>query len=325
MSRLDDGGDQSASISAGKAILGLMNLPGIASGMIHRISALLDSQGSALPYLLDYDQEDLVRDGLLTEVQAARFASDEQRRWRETVIGVLSTQNVQLITYASQHYPSHLQARPKSLASPLLQVAGNPELLENPGIAFAGARNVSEAGSEISKKLAREAAERRFTIVSGGARGADSAAHQEAIDAGGQTIVVLPEGILSSLSQLRLNHIDRQNTALVSTFLPYGSWQSWRAMERNKCILGLSDRLIVIEAGDKGGTLAAGKEALQRNLPTWVLDYRQTTPSASGNQTLLHLGARPVPVAASGEATIPPGLFASDVDPDFSLQQPNLF
>ena len=296
MGQPDDSDERDASQSAAKAILGLMNLPGIGSARIHGISTVLDTQDSRFEYLLDYDVESLVHGEILTEEQAVRFASDEQREWRDTVIEVLDNRDVHLIPYASRHYPAYLRSRPAAMAPPLLLVAGNPELLRIPGIAFAGARNVSPDGAGICKTLAREVAQRCFTVVSGGARGSDSVAHQAAVDAGGRTIVVLAEGILSSQAQQRIGQLDLKNTALVSTFIPYGDWQSWRAMERNRYILGLSDRLVVIEAGASGGTLAAGKEALKHGIETWVLEHAATNSAMPGNQVLLDLGARPIPV-----------------------------
>ena len=98
--------------------------------------------------------------------------------------------------------------------------------------------------------------------------------------------------------------------ALVSTFLPYDGWQAWRAMERNRCILGLSDRLFVSEAGESGGTIAAGREALTMGVPTWVLDFDEPPGSAAGNRTLIESGGRPVRMPSDGEVSPPAELFS---------------
>lgn len=150
----------------------------------------------------------------------------------------------------------------------------------------------------------------RFTVVSGGARGTDSLAHEEAVNAGGNTIVVLAEGILTSSSRRLVRAVDHGAVAVVSTFLPQGSWQKWRAMGRNNYILGLSDRLAVIEARESGGTLAVGKSALKLDINTWVLDYEIPPLTATGNRLLLDLGAHPLRVTANLEVAIPDDLFA---------------
>lgn len=295
---------------AAKAILGLMNLPGIASQTVYKIADRLEAQGSGLQHLLDYDATSLVGGEILDESHAVKYTSYDQRRWRESVVDALQTDDILLIPFISEHYPDHLRARPRTLAPPLLMVAGKVELLHTPGIAFAGARNVSIDGQTISKQLAQKATASRFTVVSGGARGTDSLAHEEAVNAGGNTIVVLAEGILTSSSRRLVRAVDHGAVAVVSTFLPQGSWQKWRAMGRNNYILGLSDRLVVIEARESGGTLAVGKSALKLDINTWVLDYEIPPLTATGNSLLLDLGAHPLRVTANLEVAIPDDLFA---------------
>jgi DNA processing protein len=184
-------------------------------------------------------------------------------------------------------------------------VVGKVELLDTPGVTFAGARDVSSEGQAISKQLAQQAAAGRFTVISGGARGTDSLAHEEAVSTGGNTIVVLAEGMLTSSTRRLVKTIDHGAVAVVSTFLPQGSWQTWRAMGRNNYILGLSDRLMVIEARESGGTLAVGKLALKLDI-----DYESPPPTASGNRLLLDLGTHPLPVNANLDIEIPDELFA---------------
>jgi DNA processing protein len=293
-----------------KAILGLMNLPGIAAQAVYKIADRLEAQGAGLHHLLDYDVASLVGDEILDESQAVKYTSESHRRWLDSVIDAMRTDDIQLIPFTSEHYPDHLRARIRSLAPPLLMVAGKIALLHTPGVAFAGARNVSSAGQAISKRLAQAAAARRFTVVSGGARGTDTLAHEEAVNTGGNTIVVLAEGMLTSSARQLVKTVDHGAVAVVSTFLPQGSWHTWRAMGRNNYILGLSDRLVVIEARESGGTLAAGKTSLTLGLDTWVIDYDVPPPTAAGNGLLLDLGAYPLHVTANLEVTIPDGLFA---------------
>lgn len=303
----------------------LTALDGVGPARISAIIAKLREQQTSIDLLLEYSEADLVSERLLTSSQAGQFVSTENRDKVGDWVARIEERDIQVVPVASSRYPPHLAQALGPAAPAVLYAYGALDLLQTPGVAIAGARDVSPQGIAITETLARSAVESRFTVVSGGARGTDDIAHQAAISSGGGTILALAEGILSPRSKSLLASVDTASTIILSTFLPDDSWQSWRAMERNKYILGLSDRLIVIEAGDKGGTLAAGKEALKRNVPTWVLVYRDSIPSASGNQTLLHLGAQAIPIPADVEPAIPPGLFASDSQDDRTSQQPKLF
>jgi DNA processing protein len=292
------------------AILGLMNLPRVGTVTIHRILDALAERDTAPRYLLEYDAESLVAEDLLTRLQAAQFVSDEERDWRTATIDQIDTADIHLLPITSDDYPACLRNTQRNMMPPLLMIRGDAELLNLGGIAFAGARKASGEGLEMTRALVSAAVEKQFTVVSGGAAGTDAATHEEALAAGGSTIVVLAEGICTPRARAFDSLLERGSVAVISTFLPDDPWQAWRAMERNRYILGLCDRLIVIEAGVRGGTLAAGREALAAGIATWVLDYPDPPESAAGNRLLIELGAHPIPVSDRSELTIPPGLFA---------------
>jgi DNA processing protein len=294
------------------AILGLMNLPRVGTATIHRILDALAEDETTPRHLLGYAAADLIGEGLLTGPQATAFASAEQRDWRVATIDHLDATGIRLLPITSDAWPACLRKTQRRMTPPLLMARGNVDLLHPGGIAVAGARKTSVRGLEITRALVAAAVEQRFTIVSGGAAGTDAAAHEEALARGGSTIVVLAEGICAPGTQRLDALLETGRAAVVSTFLPDDPWQAWRAMERNHSILGLCDRLVVIEAGDRGGTLAAGREALDAGIPTWVLAYADPPEPAAGNRLLIELGARPIPVPDRGEIAIPPELFAID-------------
>ncbi len=292
------------------AILGLMNLPRVGTVAIHRILAALAERETEIRYLLEYDAESLIAEGLLTETQATQFVSDDERDWRAATIDQLETADVRLLPITSVDYPACLRGKQPAMQPPLLMVRGNAELLDPAGIAFAGARKATERGLAITRALVATAVEQAFTVVSGGAAGTDIEAHKEAIVSGGATIVVLAEGICTARARQFDALLETGRAAVVSTFLPGDPWQAWRAMERNRAILGLCDRLVVIEAGSRGGTLAAGETALDAEVPTWVLDYFDPPEGAAGNRLLLERGAHSIPVPEWGDIPIPDELFA---------------
>jgi DNA processing protein len=178
-------------------------------------------------------------------------------------------------------------------APPTLFYMGSSELLNAPGIGVCGSRNASEEGLKAAAACGEVAARQGLTVVSGYARGVDMATHVSALAAGGTTVIVLPEGI----DRFRIKQgtfadlWDPARTLVVSQFAPTRPWSAGTAMTRNVVIIGLSLALVVVEAGEKGGTLAAGTTALDLNRHVITLEFAQTPP---GNSVLLRRGAVPV-------------------------------
>jgi DNA processing protein len=126
--------------------------------------------------------------------------------------------------------------------------------------------------------------------ISGHARGVDTATHVAALEAGGRTVMVLPEGI--DHFRIRREGVrevwDGGRALVVSPFAPAQPWAVRGAMARNAVIIDLSSALVVVEAGEKGGTLAAGRRALARGCRVLVLEFAAST---AGNKALLAEGA----------------------------------
>jgi DNA processing protein len=127
--------------------------------------------------------------------------------------------------------------------------------------------------------------------VAGNAKGIDTASAVAALRAGGSTIVVLPEGIDNYRVRTEVRELQAEDrTLVVSQFNPHQPWAAHTAMTRNHVVFGLSQALVVIEAGERGGTLHAGLEALKRRRPVFALDLGAGTPP--GNIRLWEAGAR---------------------------------
>jgi len=88
--------------------------------------------------------------------------------------------------------------------------------------------------------------------------------------------------------------VNEENFLAVSMFPPDAVWQSWRAMERNKLIVGLSLALFVIEAKDKGGTIHAAEESQRQGKPVYAVAFKNGGPGREGNQELIDRYALPV-------------------------------
>jgi DNA processing protein len=191
---------------------------------------------------------------------------------------------------SSEYPPSLSEIRN---APPTLFYMGSSELLNAPGIGMCGSRNATEEGLNAAAACGEVAARQGLAVVSGYARGVDMTTHVSALAAGGTTVIVLPEGI----ARFRVKRgafadvWDPARALVVSQFAPSRPWSAGAAMTRNAVIIGLSLALVVIEASEKGGTLAAGTTALDLNRRVITLEFAQTPP---GNSLLLRRGAVPV-------------------------------
>ncbi len=203
----------------------------------------------------------------------------------------LAERGISATLLGSDEYPGSL-AKIRN-APPFLFYMGSSDLLNAPGIGMCGSRNATEEGLKAAVACGEVAAHQRLTVVSGYARGVDMATHVSGLAAGGTTVIVLPEGI----DRFRIKRgafAEVWNPArvlVVSQFAPTRPWSTGAAMARNGVIIGLSRALVVVEASEKGGTLAAGTKALELNRRVITLEFAQTPP---GNAVLLRRGAVPV-------------------------------
>lgn len=223
---------------------------------------------------------------LLDELPEAEQAniSDEAAELRHRGIGA--------VLLGTPEYP-HLLSRLRA-APPCLFYLGPVELLATRGIGVCGSRSASDEGLRAASACAEAATQQALVVISGYARGVDTATHASALASGGKTVVVLPEGI--NHFRLKRGPIadswDAKRALVVSQFSPTRPWSAGSAMTRNNVIIGLSLALIVVEASDRGGTLAAGAKALQMNRQVFALELAQ---NPRGNADLVRRGAIPVP------------------------------
>jgi DNA processing protein len=211
----------------------------------------------------------------------------EQERASEEA-SELASRGVSAVLLGSPEYP-YLLSRVRT-APPSLFYIGAADLLTAQGIGMCGSRNASDEGLRAAAACAEVATQQGLTVVSGYARGVDTATHVSALSSGGNTVVVLPEGI---------NHFrvkrgpvadvwNEERVLVVSQFSPDRPWSAGNAMARNNVIIGLSLALVVVEASEKGGTLAAGAKALQLNKPVLALEFAE---NPGGNAELIRQGA----------------------------------
>ncbi len=172
---------------------------------------------------------------------------------------------------------------------PVLHTIGALELLDRNAIGVCGSRDASDEALRYAYRFGKICAENNFVVVSGHARGVDREAQRGALEAGGATIAVLPEGVdgLHIVRELKplVNPVD--NFLAISMFEPGAHWTAWRAMERNKLIVGLSLALLVVEARQRGGTINAAYECARQQKPLAAVKFGTEGENRLGNRELL--------------------------------------
>jgi DNA processing protein len=199
----------------------------------------------------------------------------------------LLSHDVTAVLRETSEYPRLLDQVPN--APPVLFCSGQLSLLSAPSIGMCGSRRVSNEGLRAATICGSVAASQDLVSVSGYARGVDMATHVSALESGGTTIIVLPEGINHFRVKREIARVwDPSRTLVVSQFSPTQTWNTGGAMTRNSVIIGLSLTLVVIEAGERGGTLSAGQRALDLDRRVIALQFSDMTP---GNAMLVESGA----------------------------------
>ena len=202
-----------------------------------------------------------------------------------TALDKWASYGVRVVSRADKDaYPERLRKHLGPKAPALLYYAGNAELLSGGGMAFVGARDITEEATDMLRTVVRGCVDLGMNVVSGGARGADQTAMQEAFSVGGKVIGALPCDLLKAcLDPSNRDALASGNALLFSAFDPevrpfsYGQV----AMDRNKYIYGMADACFVAQSGKgtKSGTWSGADEELKNKNRNPVYVYLGENPS----------------------------------------------
>ena len=177
----------------------------------------------------------------------------------------------------------------------VLWIRGDATLLARPGIAVVGTRQPSPYGAGMAEMLSRDLANRRLVIISGMARGVDSAAHKGALDAGGKTVAVWGTGIdvvYPKENKKLAERIVESGGAIVSEF-PLGTFPAPQNFPlRNRILSGMSIGVLVVEAGEYSGTRITARCAMEQNRDVYAVPGNVTNKNSWGPNTLIKQGAK---------------------------------
>jgi len=271
----------------------LLKLKGVGPVLVNKMLPVLSSIHEDI-------SSTLLEDSIIDELK--NWLDDDQIEQLKTFdpklhdqINQLKEENAHFVSKLHDKYPRMLSLTIGNSTPPALLCMGNLRLLEKPSAGFCGSRKASQEGLRVARDCVEQLVREDVAIVSGYATGVDQQVHLTALESGGFTIIVLPQGILNfKIRKILRDSWDWNRVLVISEFLPDDIWLSSRAMQRNKTIVGLSSVMVLIEAGKNGGSVDAGKSTLKLKRTLYVALYENMLESAAGNKKLIDLGATPL-------------------------------
>ena len=266
---------------------------------------LLFSQGSRLPAeaftyfkgakeLFDSNEKELRLSGLFDDKQLSYLlkkdlsaAQKVQTRCAELGIDIITTEN--------PRYPKrlkHLQNYPI-----VLYVLGTfPDFENQPAIGIVGTRDATPRGMKVTSALSNGLAKAGAIVISGGAIGIDAAAHTGTLEAGGITVMVIACGLDIDYPKTNrhLKEVTVKNGAIVSEYPPGMSPTRFSFPVRNRIISGLSLGIVVVEAGEKSGSIITATHAAEQGRDVFVVPGTPLSVEYKGSEKLISDGAVPV-------------------------------
>lgn len=198
-------------------------------------------------------------------------------------------------------------------APTLLYIKGNKQLLQEKSIAIVGSRNASKNGLTFTHNVAKQATEDFKVVVSGFAKGIDRAALDNALKYIGQSIIVLPQGVLTFSSGYRAyqSQITEGDVLVLSAFHPNSPWSVGLAMARNPIIYALAQEIFVADSANTGGTWAGVIDGLRKGRSIYIRYPEDGENSA--NKLLIEKGG--IAVDISGKPLKPAAPLKEETKP----------
>lgn len=252
--------------------------------------ALVDKFGS-LPAIFSAPASQLREIPGISQNIATAIAGFKDWNKVKVELEFLDKNNINIITYQDELYPEKLlniYDRP-----PFIYVCGH--LIKNDiNIAIVGSRLASTYGKYTTEKISRELALKGLTIISGMARGIDSVAHRGALSAHGRTIAVLGSGldVIYPPENKKLFTDIIQNGAVISEYPPGTPPRSTNFPARNRIISGMSYGVVIVEAGEKSGSLITARLALEQGREVFAVPGSIDAAGSRGTNKLIKQGAK---------------------------------
>jgi len=265
----------------------LKNVPGIGNHLFKQLIERFTTPENVLnAHMGDLVQVDGISIKLASNIKSSAV-TDQIRKELDLVIA----KNFSIVTMGEKGYPALLRHLPDP--PPILYVSGRLDPGPN-NIAIVGSRNATQYGISMAKQLAGDLTIRGLNIVSGMAKGIDTAAHQGALAGGGKTYAVLGSGLarIYPRQNLKLFHAISENGAVLSEFPLFTDPEAHNFPLRNRIICGMCLGTVVVEAAKKSGSLITANLAVEQGREVFAVPGSVRSFKSIGTHGLLKQGAK---------------------------------
>lgn len=263
-------------------------------------AARVDEILSAFPNpqtLYEADRKTRILSGVFTKAQLERLEKASLKN-AEVAVNTCFKNRWSIVTPEDAAYPEQLRSLPDM---PLvLYVDGDLSVLHGKiVIGIVGTRDPCRDSRMIARKMSEDMSAAGAVIVSGGALGIDSCAHEGAVSAGGKTICVLGCGLGANylMSNEPMRREVSKNGAVISEYPPLSSATKYSFPERNRIISGLSHGVLVVEAGERSGSLITARCANNQGRDVFAIPGSILSTAYMGANKLIKDGAKAVTCA----------------------------
>jgi DNA processing protein len=226
-----------------------------------------------------------------------RKVAGETERFRDEnepdeIMGGLDALGITALHLRHPDYPSQLAETPA--APSVVYVKGEMLAADERAIAVVGSRDATPYGLEMTRRISYDLARAGVTVVSGLARGIDTAAHRAALEAGGRTMAVLGSGLDRVYPQRNIPMAEKiiENGALFTEYPPGVSALPQHFPRRNRVISGLCHGVLVVEAAFKSGAMLTVNWALEQNRDVFAVPGSALSEKSKGTNWLIQQGAK---------------------------------
>lgn len=267
-------------------------LLGAARAPLSAFEALRDRYG---PDALETGGEALL--GRLELRPAVRARLEEllrDRDWADRELERTEAAGARFLTIDDEGYPPRLKDLPQPPIG--LYVRGTFDFAPTPSVAVVGTRKCSPYAKSVGEALGRALARSGYLVVSGGARGVDAAGHIGCLAENGRTVAILGTAVNRVYPSEHRDLFARiaERGALVSEYPMDTGGDPWRFPERNRIIVGMAGRVVVVESPEDGGAMITARLALDIGREVWCVPGRITETVSKGTNRLLRDGAEPL-------------------------------
>lgn len=224
-----------------------------------------------------------------------KILEPEKRINLRKYLNYIERENIKVISCMSEEYPKLLEYINNKPV--FIYVRGNISNLYDDCVAIVGSRNATDYGKNISRKIAKEIADKNVNIVSGLAIGIDKYAHLGALDSSiGKTIAVLGTGVSNNEiypyeNKKIFERILENNGTIISEFKLGTKPERYNFPLRNRIISGLSRKIVIVEAEEKSGSLITAEYAIDQGRDVYAVPGNITSKNSVGTNKLISDGA----------------------------------